>query len=77
MDKIILNDGNKDIEFELLDTFGIDDKDYASLLNSETEEIYLLEIKIEGNETFFSTIDKQHELDEVMSFYMELLDDLN
>ncbi len=77
MDKIILNDGNKDIEFELLDTFGIDDKDYASLLNSETEEIYLLEIKIEGNETFFSTIDNQQEFDEVMSFYMELLDDLN
>ena len=77
MDKIILNDGNKDIEFELLDTFGIDDKDYASLLNSETEEIYLLEIKTEGNETFFSTIDNQQEFDEVMSFYMELLDDLN
>ncbi len=77
MDKIILNDGNKDIEFELLDTFGIDDKDYASLLNSETEEIYLLEIKIDGSETYFSTIDNQQEFDEVMSFYMELLDELN
>ena len=29
MEKIILNDGMKDHEFKLLDTFGVEDQEYA------------------------------------------------
>ncbi|MGF0039314.1 DUF1292 domain-containing protein [Peptoniphilaceae bacterium SGI.131] len=75
MEKIILNDGQRDVSFELLDTFGVDDKDYAALLNEEDGEIYLMEISFEGQEAIFKTIEDKKTFDEVLAFYNELLDE--
>lgn len=74
MDKIILNDGNKDIEFDLLDTFSVEDKEYASLI-SKDEELYIMEVDIDGDEAVFKTIEDKKEFDEILALYIELLDE--
>lgn len=75
MEKIILNDGTKDVEFELLDTFGVEDKEYAALI-SENEEIYIMEFEVDGDDAIFKTIESKEEFDEILALYIELLDDL-
>ncbi|NLW52789.1 MAG: DUF1292 domain-containing protein [Tissierellia bacterium] len=75
MEKIILNDGTKDIEFDLLDTFGVEDKEYAALL-SEDEEIYIMEFEVDGEDAVFKTIENKKEFDEILALYIELLDEL-
>lgn len=74
MDKIILNDGNKDIEFDLLDTFSVEDKEYASLM-SKDDELYIMEVDFDGDEAVFKTIDNKKEFDEILALYIELLDE--
>lgn len=75
MEKIILNDGQKDIEFELMDTFSVEDQEYAALLSPE-EEIYIMEMEFEGDDAVFRTIENKKEFDEILALYIELLDEL-
>ena len=75
MEKIILNDGQKDIEFELMDTFSVEDQEYAALLSPE-EEIYIMEMEFEGEDAIFRTIENKKEFDEILALYIELLDEL-
>ena len=75
MEKITLNDGEKDVVFELLDTFGVEEKEYAALL-SEEEELLICEIEEEGDEAVFIPIEDQDEFDEILSLYIELLDEM-
>lgn len=74
MDKIILNDGTKDIEFEIIDTFGVDDKEYCALLSPE-QEIYIMQMEFEGKDAIFKTIDNPKEFDQILALYLELLDE--
>lgn len=74
MDKIILNDGTNDIEFDIIDTFGVDEKEYCALLSPE-EEIYIMEMEFEGSEAVFKTIDNPREFDQILALYLELLDE--
>lgn len=74
MDKIILNDGKKDHEFELLDTFGVEDQEYAAMMG-EDEQIYIMRMEFEGDEAVFQTIEDKKEFDEILALYIELLDE--
>ncbi len=74
MDKIILNDGQKDVEFTLLDTFGVDDNEYAALI-SEENELYIMKISREKDEAVLETIEDKKEFDQILSLYIELLDE--
>lgn len=74
MEKIILNDGTRDYEFELLDTFGVEDQEYAAMLG-EDEQIYIMRLSFEDDEAIFETIDDKKEFDEILSLYIELLDE--
>lgn len=72
---IEITDGDITLNLLLLDTFGVDDKDYAALLNEELEELYIFEIKTEGDEAVFYPIEDEKELDEILAVYAELLED--
>ena len=61
--------------FLLLDTFGVDDKDYAAFLNEETDEVYILLMEMDEEEVVFMSIDDENEYEEVLSIYSELLDE--
>ena len=72
---IEITDGYTTLNLLLLDTFGVDDKDYAALLDEEVEELYIFEIETEGDEAVFYPIEDDKELDEILAVYAELLED--
>lgn len=76
MDKIILIDeNNKEVEFNIIDTFGVDDKDYAVLEPIEEDFLLIYEIiKNDGNISF-KTIDNDRELDEIIKIYENMKED--
>lgn len=76
MDKIILTDeNNKEVEFNIIDTFGVDDKDYAVLEPIEEDFLLIYEIiKNDGNISF-KTIDNDRELDEIIKIYENMKED--
>lgn len=72
---IEITDGDTTLNLLLLDTFGVDDKDYAALFDEEVEELYIFEIETEGDEAVFYPIEDEKELDEILAVYAELLED--
>lgn len=74
---IEISDGEETKEYLLLDTFGIEDKDYASLLDEENEELYIFEVDFEGEEAVFSPIEDEAELEEIIAIYSDILDDMD
>ena len=78
MDKIILLDQeNNEVEFELLDTFGVDEANYAALKQVDDDLILMVEIVEEGKEVTFKTIEDQNLLDEIIDLYEEMKEDLD
>lgn len=71
---IEISDGEQTLNLLIVDTFGVDEKDYAALLDEETDELYLFEIEIEDEEITFKTIESEKELDEVLAIYNDLLE---
>ena len=66
MNKIILTDeNNNEVEFNLIDTFGVDDKDYAVLEPIDEDFILIFEMM------------KSKELDEIVKIYEEMKEDEN
>lgn len=73
MNQLELIDENGDIEvFDLLDTFGMDDEDYAVMTSTKDGENYIFKIQYEGNEISFVGIEDQDELDDAAAIYEEL-----
>ncbi|MFM1602900.1 DUF1292 domain-containing protein [Helcococcus ovis] len=71
---IEISDGEQTLNLLIVDTFGVDEKDYAALLDEETDELYLFEIKIENEEVTFRTIENEKELEEILAIYHDLLE---
>lgn len=66
--------GNKQ-SFRILDTFGMDDQDYAVLLpeNGKIESTYILRIETDENgQHYFAGIDDEDELEDAIMIYEEL-----
>ena len=78
MDKIILLDqDNNEVEFELIDTFGVDEANYAALKQINDDLILMVEL-IEGDgEVIFKAIEDQDELDEIIALYEDMKEDLD
>lgn len=74
-EKIRLFDGEQETEFEILNTFGVDEKDYAALYQEDEQLIYLAEIRHEDDHISFRTIEDEKELKEIKKIYEELLED--
>lgn len=78
MDSIVLYDeDNNEVEFNIIDTFGVDDKNYCALQQYDDELIMIMEVINDGNEVVFKSIESQVELDEIISLYEEMKEDSN
>ncbi|MDU2830136.1 DUF1292 domain-containing protein [Anaerococcus jeddahensis] len=76
MDKIILTDeNNKEVEFNIIDTFGVDDKDYAVLEPIDEDFLLIYEIIKNDDAISFKTIDNDKELDELIRIYENMKED--
>ena len=76
MDKIILTDeNNKEVEFNIIDTFGVDDKDYAVLEPLDEDFLLIYEIIKNDDTISFKTIDNDRELDEIIRIYENMKED--
>lgn len=75
MEYIELFDGEKNIELKLLDTFGVEDKDYAALLDEEKDELYILEVEFDEDDAVFKTIDDEKEFNDILAIYNDLLEE--
>lgn len=73
MDSIfLLDENNNEVEFNLIDTFGIDDKNYAALEEIGDDMIMIVEVKNCDDIITFKTIEDQKELDEIIDFYEQM-----
>lgn len=78
MDNIILLDeDNNEVEFEILDTFGVDEANYAALKQVEDELILIVEIIEKNNEIELKSIEDQDLLDELIEIYEEMKEDVD
>lgn len=73
MNHLELTDENGNVEiFDLLDTFGMDDEDYAVMTSQKNGENYIFRIQYDENEVNFIGIEDQDELDDAAAIYEEL-----
>ena len=78
MDKIILLDqDNNEVEFELIDTFGVDEANYAALKQIDDDLILMVELIESDGEVIFKSIEDQDELDEIIALYEDMKEDLD
>lgn len=78
MDKIILLDqNNNEVEFELIDTFGVDEANYAALKQIDDDLILMVELIESNGEVIFKAIEDQYELDEIIALYEDMKEDLD
>lgn len=78
MDKIILLDEeNNEVEFEILDTFGVDEANYAALKQNGDDLILIVEVIENNGEVEFRTIEDEDLLDEIIGIYEEMKEDLD
>ena len=76
MDKIILTDeNNKEVEFNIIDTFGVDDKDYAVLEPIDEDFLLIYEIIKNDDSIGFKTIENDKELDVLIRIYENMKED--
>ena len=78
MDKIILtDDNNREVEFNIIDTFGVDDKDYAALEPVDEDFILILEMIKDKDSISFKAISNDREFDEIAKIYENMKEDKN
>ena len=68
----LLDENNNEVEFNILDTFGIDDKNYAALKKIGDDMIMILEVYNTNDLINFKTIEDSNELNEIIEFYEEM-----
>ena len=78
MDSIVLYDeDNNEVEFELIDTFGVDEANYAALKQIDDDLILMVELIESDGEVIFKAIEDQDELDEIIALYEDMKEDLD
>ncbi|EEI83560.1 DUF1292 domain-containing protein [Anaerococcus tetradius] len=78
MDKIILLDEeDNEVEFEILDTFGVDEANYAALKQKGDDLILIVEVIENNGDVEFRTIEDEDLLDEIIGIYEEMKEDLD
>lgn len=78
MDNIILYDeNNNEVKFNIIDTFGVDDKNYCALQKDNDDMILIMEVINNDKEVLFKSIDDQKELDEIIELYEQMRDESN
>ena len=78
MDSIVLYDeDNNEVEFNIIDTFGVDDRNFCALQEDDDELILIMEVINDEEQVVFKSIENQEELDEIISLYEEMKEDSN
>ena len=78
MNSIVLYDeDNNEVEFELIDTFGVDEANYAALKQIDDDLILMVELIESDGEVIFKSIEDQDELDEIIALYEDMKEDLD
>ena len=78
MDSIFLYDeDNNEVEFNIIDTFGVDDKNYCALQQYDDELIMIMEVINDEEQVVFKSIENQEELDEIIKLYEEMREESN
>lgn len=75
LEYIELSDGSEKIRLRLLDSFGVDEKDYAALLDEEKDELFILEVEFDGEDAIFKAIEDEDEFNDILAIYNDLLDE--
>ncbi|WP_099320701.1 DUF1292 domain-containing protein [Anaerococcus sp. Marseille-P3625] len=76
MDNIILYDeNNNEVKFNIIDTFGVDDKNYCALQKDNDDMILIMEVINNDKEVLFKSISDQKELDEIIELYEQMKDE--
>lgn len=78
MNSIVLYDeDNNEVEFNIIDTFGVDDKNYCALQQDDDDLMLIAEVINKEDEVYFKAIEDQEELDEIIKIYEEMKDEDN
>ncbi|WP_073997754.1 DUF1292 domain-containing protein [Anaerococcus urinomassiliensis] len=78
MDSIVLYDeDNNEVKFNIIDTFGVDDKNYCALQQYDDDLILIAEVINNDDEVIFKAIEDQEELDEIIKLYEEMKEETN
>ena len=78
MDSIVLYDeDNNEVKFNIIDTFGVDDKNYCALQQYDDDLILIAEVINNDDEVIFKAIEDQQELDEIIKLYEEMKEEDN
>ena len=78
MDSIVLYDeDNNEVKFNIIDTFGVDDKNYCALQQYDDDLILIAEVINNDDEVIFKAIEDQEELDEIIKLYEEMKEESN
>ena len=73
MDSIfLLDENNNEVEFNIIDTFGIDDNNYAALENPEDQMVLITEVVNKDDEIYFKSIEDENKLNEIIEFYEDM-----
>lgn len=78
----LTDESGREVDFDLVCTFDYENKRYAALFpiekveGVEDDEVMLLEVKGDGEETVFDPIENEVLLDEVFNEFMEIFDDI-
>ena len=76
MDNIILYyENNNEVKFNIIDTFGVDDKNYCALQKDNDDMILIMEVINNDKEVLFKSISDQNELDEIIELYEQMKDE--
>lgn len=68
-------EGNK-MEFEVIDTFKVDEDEYAVLQPVDEEEAYIYKIENdESGDPYIVEIEDSNEFNEIRDLYLEMLDE--
>lgn len=71
----LINEENKEVEFNIVDTFGVDDKNYAALEPIDEDFIVIFEMIEDNDVVNFKIIEDDKELDEIISIYEQMKED--
>ena len=78
MDSITLYDeDNNEVEFNIINTVGVDDRNFCALQEDDDELILIMEIINKDDEIEFKSIENQDELDEIIKLYEEMREESN
>ncbi|WP_427339142.1 DUF1292 domain-containing protein [Caloranaerobacter sp. DY30410] len=76
---ILIDDEGNEIEFEVIATFDIEDREYAVLLpvNEEEDEAYILKIEYdEDGNMILVNIEDKSEFDDAVAVYEAIIDEI-